>query len=69
MPTTVWLPTITALLALVFAVALLDQWRERRQPFQIVWAPFHDILFHLCLMVNSLWLKLLFISSQLYLIK
>jgi hypothetical protein len=32
------LPAITATLALVMAVALLDQWRERRQPFQLVWA-------------------------------
>ncbi len=32
------LPAATALLALVFALALLDQWRERRQPFQLVWA-------------------------------
>jgi hypothetical protein len=37
-PTTVWLPAITALLALVFSTALIDQWRERRQPFQLVWA-------------------------------
>ena len=28
----------TALLAFLFAIALLDQWRERRQPFQLVWA-------------------------------
>ena len=34
----VLLPALTALLALVMAVALLDQWRERRQPFQLVWA-------------------------------
>ena len=34
----VWLPAITSLIALVFAVALLDQWRERRQTFQLVWA-------------------------------
>jgi hypothetical protein len=32
------LPTLTAFLALVMAVALLDQWLERRQPFQLVWA-------------------------------
>ena len=32
------LPALTAILALVMAVALVDQWRERRQPFQIVWA-------------------------------
>src|SRR3954453_7295387 len=37
MPTT-WVPAVTAVLALVFAAALLDQWRERRQPFQLVWA-------------------------------
>jgi hypothetical protein len=34
----VWLPAITSIIALVFAVALLDQWRERRQTFQLVWA-------------------------------
>ncbi len=32
------LPAATALLAVVFALALLDQWRERRQTFQLVWA-------------------------------
>lgn len=32
------IPTITATLALAFALALLDQWRERRQTFQLVWA-------------------------------
>ena len=32
------LPTLTSLLALLFAVMLLDQWRERRQGFQLVWA-------------------------------
>jgi hypothetical protein len=31
------LPAITSLLALVFAVALFDQWRERRGGFQIIW--------------------------------
>jgi hypothetical protein len=37
MPT--WLlPAITAFLALAFAIALLDQWRVRRQSFQLVWA-------------------------------
>ena len=35
---TTLLPSLTAVLALVMAVALLDQWRERRQPFQLVWA-------------------------------
>ncbi len=34
----VWIPAITSAIALVFAVALLDQWRERRQTFQLVWA-------------------------------
>ena len=34
----VLLPAITAFLALVFAVGLLDQWRDRRRSFQIVWA-------------------------------
>lgn len=33
-----WLPAATATLALVFALALLDQWRERRQAFQLTWA-------------------------------
>jgi hypothetical protein len=32
------LPALTSILALVMAMALLDQWRERRQPFQLVWA-------------------------------
>jgi len=32
------LPALTSVLALVMAIALLDQWRERRQPFQLVWA-------------------------------
>ncbi len=31
------LPAITSILALVFAVALFDQWRERRGAFQLVW--------------------------------
>ena len=34
----VLLPGLTALLALVFALALLDQWRERRGAFQLIWA-------------------------------
>jgi len=38
MPVTVWLPAITSILALVFALALLDQWLERRHTFQLVWA-------------------------------
>jgi hypothetical protein len=32
------LPTLTSLLALLFAVMLLDQWRDRRHGFQLVWA-------------------------------
>ena len=35
---TTLIPSLTAILALVFAVALLNQWRERRQTFQLVWA-------------------------------
>jgi hypothetical protein len=34
----VLLPALTSLLALAMALALVDQWRERRQPFQLVWA-------------------------------
>jgi hypothetical protein len=33
-----WLAGITALLAFLFAIALLDQWRERRRGFQLAWA-------------------------------
>jgi hypothetical protein len=32
------LPAVTSLLALVFSVALFDQWRERRGGFQLIWA-------------------------------
>ena len=32
------LPAATSILALVFALALADQWRERRHGFQAVWA-------------------------------
>jgi hypothetical protein len=32
------LPALTSLLALAFSVALLDQWRERRRGFQLIWA-------------------------------
>ena len=32
------LSALTALVALVMALALLDQWRERRRPYQLVWA-------------------------------
>ena len=35
---TILLPAATSILALIFAVALIDQWRERRQAFQLVWA-------------------------------
>ena len=31
-------PAITAVVALVMAVALFDQWRERRGTFQLIWA-------------------------------
>jgi hypothetical protein len=34
----VFIPGLTALLALVFSAALFDQWLERRRTFQIVWA-------------------------------
>jgi hypothetical protein len=34
----VLLPGATAVLALVFSVALFDQWRERRGAFQLAWA-------------------------------
>jgi hypothetical protein len=36
--TLVWLPGVTSLLALVFSLALFDQWRSRRQSFQLIWA-------------------------------
>jgi hypothetical protein len=32
------LPALTALVALVMAAALFDQWRERRRSYQLVWA-------------------------------
>jgi hypothetical protein len=32
------LPAITAILAFVFALLLIDQWRERRHGYQLVWA-------------------------------
>src|SRR6188472_3665152 len=31
-------PALTSILALIFSVALLDQWRERRGGFQLIWA-------------------------------
>ena len=33
-----FLPALTSLLAFLFAVMLFDQWRDRRQGFQLVWA-------------------------------
>src|SRR3954451_550215 len=38
MTITVLLPALTSLLAFVFALALLDQWLERRRGFQAIWA-------------------------------
>ena len=38
MSVAVALPAATSLIAIVFALALVDQWRERRQPFQLTWA-------------------------------
>jgi hypothetical protein len=34
----VLIPAATSLIALFMALALADQWRERRQPFQAIWA-------------------------------
>ena len=34
----VLLPVLTAALAFLMAAALLDQWRERRRPYQLAWA-------------------------------
>ena len=34
----VLLPAVGAVLALIFAMALFDQWRERRRGFQLIWA-------------------------------
>ena len=34
---TVLLPAVTSILALVFSLALFDQWRERRGGFQLIW--------------------------------
>jgi hypothetical protein len=33
-----FLPAATSLFALVFSIALIDQWRERRYGFQLIWA-------------------------------
>ncbi|HYM84244.1 MAG TPA: hypothetical protein VEY67_08860 [Candidatus Dormibacteraeota bacterium] len=38
MPTDALLPALTSILAAVFFLALLDQWRERRHAYQLVWA-------------------------------
>lgn len=38
MTLTVLLPALTSALALLFSVALFDQWRERRGGFQLIWA-------------------------------
>src|SRR6059036_3203015 len=35
---TVVLPLFTSLVALLFGLALLDQWRERRGAYQLIWA-------------------------------
>jgi hypothetical protein len=32
------LPAATSLFALVFSIALIDQWRDRRHGFQLIWA-------------------------------
>jgi len=37
MSLTVVLPAVTSILALVFSLALFDQWRERRGGFQLIW--------------------------------
>ena len=37
MKLTIVLPAVTSLLAFAFALALLDQWRERRRAYQLVW--------------------------------
>src|SRR4051794_17858097 len=38
MPGPAVVPALTSVLALVFSLGLFDQWRERRQPFQLIWA-------------------------------
>ena len=37
MEPTVFLPFASSLLSFVFALFLLDQWRERRKPYQLIW--------------------------------
>jgi len=32
------LPAVTSILAFLFAIALLDQWRTRRRAYQLIWA-------------------------------
>ncbi len=34
----VLLPAVTSILAILFSVALLDQWRTRRRAYQLIWA-------------------------------
>ncbi|MDP8904730.1 MAG: hypothetical protein M3N29_05345 [Chloroflexota bacterium] len=34
----VLIPALTTVLAFVFAIALFDQWRDRRHAFQLIWA-------------------------------
>jgi hypothetical protein len=34
----VLLPALTSLLAAIFSLALVDQWRDRHHPYQLVWA-------------------------------
>ena len=45
-PTAAALPSraLTSILAFLFALMLLDQWRERRQGFQLVWALGHAVV-------------------------
>ena len=38
MDVNVVLPAITVVITVVFAVALLDQWRSRRRGYQLIWA-------------------------------
>ncbi|HSD48580.1 MAG TPA: hypothetical protein VLE71_02000 [Actinomycetota bacterium] len=38
MTTSAFLPALTSLLAFLFFLAVLDQWIERRRPYQLVWA-------------------------------
>ena len=44
MNTLVWLPGLTSVLALVFSVALFDQWRVRRHSFQLDLGPRDAVL-------------------------